>query len=76
MLLKFRVRITEVDGRQNRAARELEMSEPRLSRIINEFDTPTPEERKRIIARYGAVALKRHQPKTHAVAQISRPNNS
>jgi hypothetical protein len=71
MRWKLRVRIVEVDGRQNRAARELSMSEPKLSRIINEFDEPTPEERKRIVARYGPAVLEPARLKSRRVTELS-----
>jgi hypothetical protein len=75
MLRRLRVRIVDECDSQIVAAKELEVDESRLSKIINEHVRPTRDERKKIIARFGPAVVKPSSPRTaqsvvHRSAQL------
>jgi hypothetical protein len=58
VLKKLRVRIVQRYDTQIAAARELGFNEARLSKIIHGHIDPTPAERVKLVAAFGAAALK------------------
>jgi hypothetical protein len=58
MRLKLRLKIVERYGSQIVAAKALGIDEPRLSRIVRGHVDPKPEEREKLIAAFGAAALR------------------
>jgi len=58
VLLKLKMQIYRDPGSQIVAAKRLSISEARLSKIIHEHVTPTASERAKLVAAFGAGALK------------------
>ena len=58
MLRNLRVKIVDIYETNTNFCLNLDFNESRLSRIIHEHVTPTPEERAKIVSAFGARVLR------------------